>query len=435
MQTYREYKESGIQWLGKIPSHWELLRNKNLLFEKKDVVGSNSKAYTLLSLTLRGIIARDMTNPKGKFPKDFDTYKIVQKDNIVFCLFDIEETPRTVGLSSLDGMITGAYDVFEIIEEVNSRYFYFYYLSLDNLKALEPLYTGLRKVINVPKFLSINSPIPPRNEQDKIVNFLDWKISKITKIINAKKKHIQLLKEQKQVIINNAVTKGLDKNAKMKDSGIDWLGDIPEHWEVRKLKNLIKVFNGKEILDPNVIEGDYPVYGSGGVFKYTNSFLYKGKSVLFGRKGTIGKPLLVNGAFWTVDTMYYTECKGNILEEFLYNILCVFPWSKFATKTALPSIVASEVCMQNISLPPLEEQKEIVKHIEEATAKIDELISTLEKKIKFFEEYKISLISNVVTGAMNVQDIVIPEYTIEESSVNYLEEELEEDDEIFEEEE
>jgi type I restriction enzyme S subunit len=219
LKPYNEYRYFGLPWLEEVPSHWAMLRNKNVLIEKKEVVGSSANNYLLLSLTLNGVIARDLINAKGKFPKDFNTYKVVEPGNLIFCLFDIDETPRTVGLSTLKGMITGAYDVFQPVN-INGKYLYYYYLSIDSVKGLKPLYTGLRKVINIQTFLGTKLPVPPKEEQDQIVRFLDWKLAKINKLIRAKKKQIALLNEQKQVIINHAVTKGLDPNVPMKIVGL-----------------------------------------------------------------------------------------------------------------------------------------------------------------------------------------------------------------------
>lgn len=114
MRRYDSYKDNGIQWIGEIPSHWKVYRNKDIFTESKELVGEDSLQYTLLSLTKHGVIVRDITENKGKFPKDFNTYKKVVVGNIIFCLFDVDETPRTVGLSEVSGMITGAYDIFEI---------------------------------------------------------------------------------------------------------------------------------------------------------------------------------------------------------------------------------------------------------------------------------------------------------------------------------
>src|SRR5690554_4792326 len=128
---YESYKDSGVDWIGEIPAAWKLVANKHLFRFRKAQVGKRSAEYELLSLTLRGIIKRDMENPEGKFPAEFDTYQEVKKGDFVFCLFDVEETPRTVGLSDFDGMITGAYTVFNVSEKVNRKFLYYFYLNLD----------------------------------------------------------------------------------------------------------------------------------------------------------------------------------------------------------------------------------------------------------------------------------------------------------------
>ena len=202
-------KDSGVLWIGKIPKHWTLIRNKNIFKERKETVGSKAENFTLLSLTTRGIIVRDTSESKGKFPSDFNTYKIVEEGNIVFCLFDIDETPRTVGLSSLNGMITGAYDVFQI-EGIDKEYIAYYYISIDDKKALKPLYTGLRKVINPSTFLRIYSPIPPVEEQKEIVLYLNEQCEKIVTLINKINEEIALLTEYRARLISDVVTGQID---------------------------------------------------------------------------------------------------------------------------------------------------------------------------------------------------------------------------------
>ena len=171
MKRYTEYKDSGVPWIGVIPEHWILARNKAFLLERKETVGKRTE-YPLLSVTREGVIYRDVESGKGKFPKDFDTYKIVSKGDVIFCLFDVDETPRTVGLSEIVGLITGAYNVFAI-HDINKRFLYYFYIAIDDKKGMRPLYTGLRKVINVNKFLSAKIAIPTPAEQEKIVAFLD----------------------------------------------------------------------------------------------------------------------------------------------------------------------------------------------------------------------------------------------------------------------
>ena len=241
MERYREYKESGVKWLGEIPSHWEVFRNKDIFHECKKAVGKNSNNYTLLSLSKKGVVIRNMDDG-GKFPAEFDTYKVVEPGDFIFCFFDVDETPRAVGLSSEYGMITGAYTVLRQ-SIANSQYLYYYYLSIDDAKALKPLYTGLRKTVPLNAFMSMQIFLPPLSEQDAIVRYLDSATSEIDKAIAMQQKMIDLLNERKQIIIQNAVTKGLDENVEMKESGVEWIGRIPKHWEVRRGKFLFRVVN------------------------------------------------------------------------------------------------------------------------------------------------------------------------------------------------
>lgn len=246
MKRYDSYKESGVKWLGEIPSHWDMLAIKHILKQKKEVVGKRSSQYELLSLTLKGVVKRDMDNPEGKFPGSFDTYQSVEPNDFIFCNFDNEETPRAVGLSPYRGMITGAYDVLTRKNQLLSdQYLLYYFLYIDDAKRFKPLYKGLRKTVPFDSFMSYKIPVPSRDEQEAMVNYLDAAISKIDEAIAQQQKMIDLLNERKQIIINNAVTKGINPNTPMNDSGIDWIGMIPNNWELRKLKTIVsKVGSG-----------------------------------------------------------------------------------------------------------------------------------------------------------------------------------------------
>lgn len=198
-------KDSGIPWIGEIPEHWEPCRNKDIFEESKKIVGENSSDYVLLSLTKQGVIVRDLSENKGKFPKEFNTYKVVEPGDMIFCMFDVDETPRTVGLSQNHGMITGAYDVFKI-KRVLPKFALYYYLSIDDRKALRPLYKGLRKVVPLPTFMSSKIFLPPLSEQQAIVAYIDEKLRKIDQYMCDLQREIDYLKEFKQRLISDAVT-------------------------------------------------------------------------------------------------------------------------------------------------------------------------------------------------------------------------------------
>ncbi|PFQ80874.1 restriction endonuclease subunit S [Priestia megaterium] len=201
-------RPSGIAWVGDIPEHWDIKRNKNLLTLRKETVGGSHSKYKLLSLTTNGIIERDLENGKGKFPSDFSTYQKVYINDLVFCLFDIDETPRTIGLSTLEGMITGAYTVFKV--KSSRDYLYYYYLSLDQKKALKPLYTGLRKVISTDTFLRAKVPQPPVEEQYKIVEYIEKNIVRIDNTISYAQRQIDLITEYRDRLISDVVTGKMD---------------------------------------------------------------------------------------------------------------------------------------------------------------------------------------------------------------------------------
>lgn len=198
-------KPSGNNWIGDIPQHWTIKRNKNILIERKDIVGEDH-SFKLLSLTLNGVIIRDL-DAGGKFPAEFSSYKIVSPNNLIFCLFDIDETPRTIGLSSHSGMITGAYDIFDVnLSIAIPQWVYYFYFAIDQRKALKPFYTGLRKVVKAQKFADIHIPIPSIKEQKTIVAYLDEKCAKIDAILEKINTEVERLKELKRSLINEVVT-------------------------------------------------------------------------------------------------------------------------------------------------------------------------------------------------------------------------------------
>lgn len=197
---------SGIPWLPKIPKGWRLLRNKSFFRETSEVVGDR-KDITLLSLTKQGVIIRDLSEGKGKFPKDFESYLVVRPGNIVFCLFDVDETPRTVGLVRNKGMITGAYRNFEVNTGlVLPEFATHYYIHVDDKKALKPFYTGLRKVVKGNTFLQLRMPVPPLAEQKKIVAHIEKKVAEIDAAVKGLEEEVAALKEYKQRLISDVVT-------------------------------------------------------------------------------------------------------------------------------------------------------------------------------------------------------------------------------------
>lgn len=435
MQRYDKYKDSGIEWLGEVPEHWVMRPNKYVFQLVKNQVGKRSGEYDLLSLTLRGIVKRDMENPEGKFPAEFDTYQEVKVNDFVFCLFDVEETPRTVGLSSFDGMITGAYTVMKPLKGIHAPFMYYYYLNADDKKQLKFLYRGLRNTIPKDSFSSLKSIIPPIEEQETIANFLGDKCEKIDGAVILKEQQIEKLKELRQITIHNAVTKGIShfkgEVVLMKNSGIDWIGQVPERWGVRRLASLGFFSKGggfskadlvEEDGEPAILYGDiYTKYNykilspirlisrkasSQAVKLEFNDLLFTGSGEL---KEDIGKCVAFKSRLATFaggDVIIFKQ-KNNSSEFLSY---CMntngakYEKAKSSKGEIIVHTYASKLREISVPTPPLHEQQEIVAYLEEQTAKIDKAIVQKQEQIVKLKEYKQSLINEVVTGKLKVTE-------------------------------
>ena len=204
-----ELVETGNPWISTAPKSWNKLRHKNILTEKRIVVGDTYSQYTLLSLTTKGIIVRDISSGKGKFPSDFSTYQVVQPSDMVFCLFDVDETPRTVGLSAYTGMITGAYTVYET-HDVLPEFLLHYFTAIDNKKGFKPLYSGLRKVIGKDVFSRQSIYLPSVEEQKEIVAAIDASQKKCKKAMDLFEQEIIALTDLRTRLISDVVTGQID---------------------------------------------------------------------------------------------------------------------------------------------------------------------------------------------------------------------------------
>ena len=201
---------STYAWEPPHPVHWREMPNRMIFRQKKRPVGSSHGDYPLLSLSKEGAIPRDVESGKGKFPSDFETYQAVMPGNIVLCLFDIDETPRTVGLSEHAGMVTGAYDVVEVLTTALPEFSYYRLLYLDYGKRLKPFYTGLRKVVRMPTFMGIRTPLPPLEEQRQIVDYLNATRDSLLDVERKTRDSIDRLREFRSALITAAVSGQLD---------------------------------------------------------------------------------------------------------------------------------------------------------------------------------------------------------------------------------
>lgn len=435
-----ELIDSGVQWIREVPKNWTRVRCKDVLRETKIQVGEDSSKYTLLSLTINGIIVRDLSESKGKFPKEFNTYKIVKPNELVFCLFDVDETPRTVGLVTQEGMLTGAYSVFSV-RNVDVNFLYRYFISLDDRKALKPLYRGLRKVIPLPAFLSMPIYLPSLSEQRAISDWLDAKCADIDAAIELQQRMIDKLKAYKTAVIHQAVTKGLDKNANLKDSGVQWIGEVPEHWEVCKIKNIGLFYSGlvnKRGDDFNVEETDKFAY----YIPFTNIFnnveidvtqLRKVKVnpveaqneakendifFLMSSEDTegIGKTAVLRELIAEYKPLYLNSfCKGlritsNEVDAIFLNYFMSSDAGNTYCRLQANGFIRINLRLTKlvdcpVLLPPLAEQRAIADWLDAKCADIDATIALKEQKQEKLKAYKKTIIFEYVTGKKQVANI------------------------------
>ena len=206
----------------------------------------------------------------------------------------------------------------------------------------------------------------------------------------------------------------LNRYSSYKDSGVEWIGEIPREWEITKMKYLVVIGNGRDFKDIEVEEGGFPVLGTGGEFSRCSDYLYKGPSVLLGRKGTINKPQIIYEPFWTSDTLYYTIINQNILPELLFHLVNQIQFDFYEYGSTIPSMTKTDYEDMKFTLPPLKEQQEIVSYLDKKTSSIDSLIQSKEKKITLLKEKRTSLINQVVTKGLN------PDVEMKDSGVEWI---------------
>ena len=427
LKPYAGYKESGLPWLGQVPGHWGLVPNRGLVRKRKVLVGNRHGDYRLLSLTKQGVIVRDISTGKGKFSSDMGTSQEVRSGDLVFCLFDVPETPRTVGLSQHDGMITGAYTVFESLGRGSAEYFELFYRAMDDRKLLSPLYSGLRNTIPPERFLGTKSPLPPPAEQAAIVRFLDWANGRLERAIRAKRKVIALLGEQKQAIIHRAATRGLNPSVPLKPSGIPWLGDIPKHWEVRRIKSLLRD------VDERSVTGAEPLLSMRmhhGLVFFADHFTRPPQAAtLVGFKTVRPGRFVVNRMQAGNGVIFASTLTGLVSPDYavfdpIGDANLEFLGELFRSRNARVKFRAESKGLGtgtsgflrlyndrlgsiHVALPPLSEQRDILTGLSAELSGVHIAISRLQREIELLREYRTRLVADVVTGKLDVREAAL----------------------------
>ena len=432
MKRYESYKDSGVKWLGEIPGHWEVIRLKALLIERIEKNNNKENLIILSLLKDKGIIPYDEKGAIGNNSKeDLSQYKIARKGDLVINSMNV--IIGSVGITQYDGYISPAYYSFKPRGIINLIYYY-YLMTLRSVQQSIRCYSkGIMEIrlrITSNDFLSMPFPFPPKSEQTAIANYLNSVTSKIDEAISQQQKMIDLLNERKQIIIQNAVTKGLDPNAKMKDSGVEWIGEIPEHWKVFKtLFSLSMPITDGPHETPELYDSGIPFisaeaitngkidfshkrgYISDSFYKECcKKYIPKRNDIYMIKSGaTTGRTAIVDTdeVFTIWSPLAVFRPNTNVIKPFfLLNVLrstyylkqVELNWS-YGTQQNIGMRILEKLL---ICVPPLSEQEIIIAHINKSIIPINKAIDCANKMISLLQERKQIIINDVVTGKVKV---------------------------------
>lgn len=418
----REMKDSGIPWVGKVPPNWEIMPNKYLMHKVKKICPVYN-GENILSLTMQGVIIRDF-DLGGKMPATFDGYQIIYPGNLLMCLFDYDVTPRCIGLIKDKGLTSPAYSQFVMNQGADAHYYYYYYLLLDFTKELLHLAKNLRHSFTEEQLGKIKVPVPPVHEQHRIADFLDAKCARIDFIRKNVEAEIEELKQYKQSVITEAVTKGLDKNVEMKDSGIPWNKQMPKHWGKSKIKHVSQVnppitvsFNQNiEIgyAPMEVVKNGYmlpqSIYLSNissGLNWFQDNDIVLAKVTPCFENGNIAIAENLMQGVGVGSSELFVIRVSNIKLKYLFYYL-----QNEDLKQACASTMTGAGGLKRINpyffknmlipIPPKKEQQQIVDFLDSKCAKIDSVIQKKQELLANLDTYKKSLIYEYVTGKKEV---------------------------------
>lgn len=426
----RAMKDSGVEWIGEIPEDWKFVRNKNVFTNNKELVGAKSEETQLLSLTTRGIREKDINSTFGKLPETFDTYQIVKKNDLVMCLFDLDMSAVFSGISNFDGMISPAYKVLKTKNGYVPQFADYWFKYIFDGRKFEHYAKNIRSTLTFDEFSVLPIVFPSFEEQNKITFFLNAKVNHIDTIVEKSTQSIEALKQYKQALITETVTKGLNPDVKMKDSGIEWIGEIPEHWDVSRLRYLGTLQNGISKSGDSFGSG-FPFLSYGDVYrdielpKTASGLIESSESDRLNYSVTYGDVLFTRTSETIEEVGFSSTCLETIPEVVFTGFVIrfrpmtdeLFPrFSKYYFRSQIHrSFFTKEMNLVTraslsqpllkklpVLLPSIEEQQQIADFLDDKTAHIDALIADKEKMVQELQEYKKSLIYEYVTGKKEV---------------------------------
>ncbi|WP_242675184.1 restriction endonuclease subunit S [Phytopseudomonas dryadis] len=334
-----------------------------------------------------------------------EKYKRAVKGDIAYNMMRMWQ--GAVGPAPEDGLVSPAYVVVKPYAEVNSTYFSYLFRTAAYMQEVNKFSRGIvsdRNRLYWESFKQMPSLVPPRPEQDQIVAYLRAQDAHIARFIKAKRDLIALLTEQKLRIIDHAVTRGVDASVKLKPSGIEWLGEVPEHWEIQRLKWICRFTYGDSLSDANRHHGEIPVYGSNGQVGLHDAANAIGPCIVIGRKGSFGKVNYSERDLFAIDTTFYVDLnctKAHI--RWLYYLLVWCRLDRISKDTAVPGLDRTDAYNTVVPVCNFLEQEKIAEHLDRDTAEVDAAIARVNDEIKLIREYRDRLIADAVTGQVDLR--------------------------------
>lgn len=404
---YPAYKPSGVSWEHEFPAHWKLKRGKYLFERMSRAIQDDDEVITAFrdgEVTLRSNRRTDGFT----FSIKEIGYQGIRKGDLV--IHQMDGFAGAIGVSDSDGKSSPVYSVCmpSSFSEADPYYFAYLLRFLAWNEFILSLAKGIRErstSFGFREFGELSYPVPSIDEQKSIVAFLDGQTAVLDSLIQEKQALIGLLREKRAAVIGTAVTQGLDPTVPMKDSGVEWIGRIPAHWEVRRLSSVTHLQRGYDLTTAEREEGEVPVYSSSGLAGYHSIAMTKGPGVITGRYGTIGEIYYSETDFWAMNTsLFVKDFRGNH-PRFAYYLLQTLPFKAFSGKSAVPGVDRKDLHQLEVCCPPVEQQTEIAIYLDEQLPKFEQAIAETEASIATLQEYRAALIATAVTGQIDVREL------------------------------
>lgn len=415
----REMKDSGIEWIGQIPKHWEV-HPVYAYFEEGKTKNYRMQEQNLLSLSYGRIIRKDINTNGGLLPASFNTYNVVEAGDIIIRPTDLQNDKRSLrtGLVKEQGIITSAYIDLRPKDNVNSKYYHYLLHSYDVIKVFYNMGNGVRQGLNFSEFAKLLLLEPTTVEQQQIADYLDTQCSEIDATAEDIQKEISLLEDYKKSVITEAVTKGLNPDVEMKDSGIEWIGQIPKHWEIIRIGYILGEIDRRSITG---MEESLSVSQVLGVVPSSQIAVPSTASTMVGQKIVEPGELVLNKLKAHLGVCFVSNYKGlvspdyavykanekvksKLLEYVFHTASCIWEFKKYIAGVGqgLSRLYTKDLFRINVALPDMLEQHQIVSYLDTKCSEIDAIIADKKRQRGILAEYKKSLIYEYVTGKKEV---------------------------------